>query len=37
MTDKELRELAIKRYESGESPKTIYESFDKGKTWFFKE
>lgn len=36
MKEKDLRELAIKRYENGESPKTIYENFNKGKTWFFK-
>jgi transposase len=33
---KELREKAIKRYENGESPKEIYQSFGKGKSWFFK-
>ncbi|GAH76421.1 unnamed protein product, partial [marine sediment metagenome] len=26
----------IKRYENGESPKEIYQSLGKGKTWFFK-
>ena len=36
MSEKELRELAIKRYENGESPKTIYESLNKSKRWFFK-
>lgn len=36
MDEKELREEAIKRYENGESPKEIYQSLGKGKTWFFK-
>ena len=36
MNIKELREQAIKRYENGESPKEIYRSLGKGKTWFFK-
>jgi len=36
MDEKELREKAIERYENGESPKEIYESLGKGKTWFFK-
>jgi len=36
MNIKELREKAIKRYENGESPKEIYQSLGKGKTWFFK-
>ena len=36
MDEKELREEAIKRHEKGESPKEIYQSFRKGKTWFFK-
>lgn len=36
MTEKEFKELAIKRYENGESAKAIYESLGKGKTWFFK-
>ena len=36
MNIKELREKAIKRYENGESPKEIYQSFGKGKSWFFK-
>lgn len=36
MGEKELREEAVKRYENGESPKQIYESLGKGKTWFFK-
>ena len=33
---KNLREQAIKRYINGESPKVIYQSFGKGKIWFFK-
>jgi len=36
MNEKQLREEAIKRYENGESPKAIYQSTGKGKTWFFK-
>ena len=36
MNIKELRKKAIKRYKNGESPKEIYQSFGKGKTWFFK-
>jgi len=36
MNSKELREKAIKRYENCESPKEIYQSLGKGKTWFFK-
>lgn len=36
MNEKELREFAIQRYENGESPKEIYKSLNKGKTWFFK-
>ena len=36
MNIKELREKAIKRYENGESPKELYHSLGKGKTWFFK-
>lgn len=36
MDQKELREQAIRRYENGESPKEIYQSLGKGKTWFFK-
>lgn len=36
MNNKELRELAIRRYENGESPEKIYQSFGKSKTWFFK-
>ena len=35
MNSKELREKAIKRYENGESPKEIYQSLGKGKSWFF--
>ncbi|MBA7498044.1 hypothetical protein ES704_00778 [subsurface metagenome] len=36
MNIKELREKAIKRYKNSESPKEIYQSLGKGKTWFFK-
>ena len=36
MNNKELRELAIRRYENGESPEEIYQSPGKSKTWFFK-
>jgi len=36
MNIKELREQAIKRYENSESPKEIYQSLGKSKTWFFK-
>jgi len=36
MNIKKLREKAIKRYENGESPKEIYQSLGKGKTWLFK-
>ena len=36
MDEKELREQAVRRYENGESPKEIYQSLGKGKTWFFK-
>ena len=36
MNIKELRKKAIKRYKNGESPKEIYQSLGKGKTWFFK-
>lgn len=36
MDEKQLREEAIKRYANGESPKAIYQSLNKGKTWFFK-
>ena len=33
---KKIREKAIKRYLNSESPKEIYRSLGKGKTWFFK-
>jgi len=33
---KKVREIAIKKYLNGESPKEIYRSLGKGKTWFFK-
>lgn len=36
MNNKELREQAVRRYEHGESPKEIYQSLGKSKTWFFK-
>jgi putative transposase len=36
MNMKNLREKAIKRYLNGESPREIYQSLGKGKTWFFK-
>lgn len=36
MDEKELREKAIRRYENGETPKEIYQSLGRGKTWFFK-
>jgi len=31
-----VKKKAIKRYLNGESPKEIYQSLGKGKTWFFK-
>jgi len=36
MNIKEFREKDIKRYKNGESPKEIYQSLGKSKTWFFK-
>lgn len=36
MTEKELREEAVRRYECGETAKKIYESLGKSKRWFFK-
>lgn len=36
MNIKEFREKAIKRYKNGESPKEIYQSLGKSKTWFFR-
>lgn len=36
MNEKELREIAIRRYENGESPKQIYQNLNKSKRWFFK-
>jgi transposase len=36
MNMEELRKKAIKRYLKGESPKEIYQSLGKGKTWFCK-
>jgi hypothetical protein len=34
--DKKVREIAISRYEKGESPKEIYTDLEKSKSWFFK-
>jgi len=34
--EERLRQLAIQRYLKGESPKTIYESLNRSKAWFFK-
>lgn len=36
MDDKTLHELAIQRYEQGESPKAIYTTLHRTKQWFFK-
>lgn len=36
MEEQKLRELAIQRYENGESPKAIYTDLGKTKPWFFK-
>ena len=36
MDEKQLRETAIRRYENGESPKTIYQGLGKSEAWFFK-
>ncbi len=36
MDEKELREEAIRRYENGESPKSICDTFNRSKSWFFK-
>jgi putative transposase len=36
MDQRELREHAIARYENGESPREIYQSLGRSKTWFFK-
>lgn len=36
MNEQQLREEAIRRYENGESPKTIYQSLGKSEAWFFK-
>ena len=36
MNMEKLRKKAIRRYLNGESPKEIYQSMGKGKTWFFK-
>ncbi len=36
MDEQKVRELAIQRYERGESPKDIYTSLNRTKQWFFK-
>jgi len=36
MEEEKLREVAIQRHKNGESPKAIYESLGKSKSWFFK-
>jgi putative transposase len=36
MSEEKLKNEAMRRYEQGESPKDIYISLGKGKTWFFK-
>lgn len=36
MNEKQLREIAIRRYENSESPKEIYQSLGKSEAWFFK-
>lgn len=36
MSEKKLRQKAIRRYENGESPKEIYQSLNKSEAWFFK-
>jgi transposase InsO family protein len=36
MSEEKLKTEAMRRYEQGESPKNIYTSLGKGKTWFFK-
>jgi transposase InsO family protein len=36
MNEKQLRQEAIRRYENGESPKTIYQNLSKSEAWFFK-
>lgn len=36
MNEQQLRQEAITRYKGGKSPKEIYQSLGKGKTWFFK-
>ena len=36
MTEEELRRLAIKRYQQGESPINIYRDLKRTKQWFFK-
>ena len=34
--EKELRKKAIQRYLNGENPKSIYQSLNRSKNWFFK-
>lgn len=34
--EQELRKTAIKRYQKGESPKSIYTDLSRSKNWFFK-
>ena len=36
MDEEQLRELAIQRYNNGETPKLIYTSLNRTKQWFFK-
>jgi len=36
MEEKKIREIAISRYEKGETPKQIYTDLAKSKSWFFK-
>lgn len=36
MGEEQLRELAIQRYNNGETPKLIYTSLNRTKQWFFK-
>jgi len=34
--EQEIRKKAIQRYLNGEQPKSIYQSFNRSKNWFFK-
>ena len=36
MSEEKLKQEAMRRHEAGETPKQIYKSLGKGKTWFFK-